>query len=224
MIQRVEHESRVHLDIESDDIDAEVVRLQGLGAKPIERVRTWVVMEAPTGQRFCVVRPQRPTHVAPPYAGTPAHAGLSALAGHYRGTTRTYLDPSGPPEESQDTLTIEPVLAGRWLRLQWFGSAMAKPRQGEMLLGFHVDAGEYELTWVDTFHTGSSILVSRGKAREDGVIAVLGSYSAGSETWGWRTEFERTDAGLAMRAFNILPTGEAFPAIETIWRPTLASE
>lgn len=30
MIQRVEHEGRVLLDIESDDIDAEVERLKGL--------------------------------------------------------------------------------------------------------------------------------------------------------------------------------------------------
>ena len=59
MIQRVEHESRIHLDIESDDIDAEVARLEGLGAKKVEKIRTWTVMEAPTGQRFCVVRPQR---------------------------------------------------------------------------------------------------------------------------------------------------------------------
>jgi predicted enzyme related to lactoylglutathione lyase len=58
-VQQVAHESRVHLDIEADDIDAEVRRLEGLGAKPIERVKTWCVMEAPTGQRFCVVRVQR---------------------------------------------------------------------------------------------------------------------------------------------------------------------
>jgi len=59
-VQKVAHESRVHLDIETDDIDAEVVRLEALGAKRIAQVRTWTVMEAPTGQRFCVVRPQRP--------------------------------------------------------------------------------------------------------------------------------------------------------------------
>jgi predicted enzyme related to lactoylglutathione lyase len=58
-VQRVEHESRVHLDIESDDIDAEVARLEKLGATCVARVKNWVVMEAPTGQRFCVVRPQR---------------------------------------------------------------------------------------------------------------------------------------------------------------------
>jgi hypothetical protein len=59
-IQKVEHESRVHLDIETDDIAAEVGRLERLGAKVVDRLERWVVMEAPTGQRFCVVRIQRP--------------------------------------------------------------------------------------------------------------------------------------------------------------------
>ncbi len=55
-VQSVSHPSRVHLDIESDDVDAEVRRLEALGAKRIQYVQTWWVMEAPTGQRFCVVR------------------------------------------------------------------------------------------------------------------------------------------------------------------------
>lgn len=58
-VQQVQHESRVHLDIESDDIEAEATRLEGLGAKRIQKINTWWVMEAPTGQRFCVVRVQR---------------------------------------------------------------------------------------------------------------------------------------------------------------------
>ena len=56
-VQRVQHESRVHLDIETDDIEAEVARLETLGAKRLEKIRDWWVMEAPTGQRFCVVPP-----------------------------------------------------------------------------------------------------------------------------------------------------------------------
>jgi predicted enzyme related to lactoylglutathione lyase len=55
-VQKVEHPSRVHLDIETDDIEAEVRRLEALGAKRIQAIQTWWVMEAPTGQRFCVVR------------------------------------------------------------------------------------------------------------------------------------------------------------------------
>ncbi|WP_430392176.1 VOC family protein [Dyella sp. 20L07] len=59
-IQRVTHESRVHLDIENDNIPAEVARLEALGAHVVDRLERWVVMQAPTGQRFCVVRIQRP--------------------------------------------------------------------------------------------------------------------------------------------------------------------
>ena len=58
-IQRVDHESRVHIDIETDDIAAEVARLEKLGATVDERKERWVVMRAPSGQRFCVVRVQR---------------------------------------------------------------------------------------------------------------------------------------------------------------------
>src|SRR3546814_13625838 len=58
-LQKVEHESRVHLDIEADDIDAEVERLIGLGATAVGRLKGWVVLQAPSGHRFCVVRPLR---------------------------------------------------------------------------------------------------------------------------------------------------------------------
>lgn len=55
-VQSVTHPSRVHLDIETDDVEAEVRRLEHLGATRVEQVKTWWVMQAPTGQRFCVVR------------------------------------------------------------------------------------------------------------------------------------------------------------------------
>jgi hypothetical protein len=55
-VQSVAHPSRVHLDIESDDVEAEVQRLEALGAKRVQQVSTWWVLEAPTGQRFCVIR------------------------------------------------------------------------------------------------------------------------------------------------------------------------
>ena len=55
-VQKVTHDSRVHLDIEADDVEAEATRLEQLGAKRIQKIRTWWVMEAPTGQRFCVVK------------------------------------------------------------------------------------------------------------------------------------------------------------------------
>lgn len=55
-VQAVDHESRVHLDIETDDIEAEVMRLEALGATRLHQGPRWWVMQAPTGQRFCVVQ------------------------------------------------------------------------------------------------------------------------------------------------------------------------
>src|SRR5690606_3738032 len=59
LLQKVTHPSRIHLDIETDDVEAEVMRLEELGARRVQQVHTWVVMEAPSGHRFCVVRQQR---------------------------------------------------------------------------------------------------------------------------------------------------------------------
>jgi predicted enzyme related to lactoylglutathione lyase len=55
-VQAVSHPSRVHLDLVTDDVEAEVRRLEALGATRVQQVKTWWVMEAPTGQRFCVCR------------------------------------------------------------------------------------------------------------------------------------------------------------------------
>ncbi|RPE79652.1 VOC family protein [Vulcaniibacterium tengchongense] len=65
-VQKVDHPSRVHLDIEADDIDAEAARLEKLGARRVGFVKRWWVMEAPTGQRFCVVRMKEPDRDPPP--------------------------------------------------------------------------------------------------------------------------------------------------------------
>jgi predicted enzyme related to lactoylglutathione lyase len=56
MVQAVGDETpRIHLDIETDDIEAEVARLTALGGAVVERIETWVVMRDPAGVVFCVV-------------------------------------------------------------------------------------------------------------------------------------------------------------------------
>ena len=59
IIQKVGHEARAHLDIETDSINSEVARLQHLGATVVSRKDGWVVMQAPSGHRFCVGSPYR---------------------------------------------------------------------------------------------------------------------------------------------------------------------
>lgn len=59
IIQRVTHEPRAHLDIETDSIDAEIARLEQLGASIVARNEGWTVMQAPGEHRFCVGSPYR---------------------------------------------------------------------------------------------------------------------------------------------------------------------
>lgn len=46
---------RVHLDIETDDVEAEVRRLEALGAERVALVEGWWQMRDPAGLLFCVV-------------------------------------------------------------------------------------------------------------------------------------------------------------------------
>jgi predicted enzyme related to lactoylglutathione lyase len=61
MVQAVDDDApRIHLDIETDDVEAEVARLTALGAREVARIESWVVMADPAGVVFCVVRVQFP--------------------------------------------------------------------------------------------------------------------------------------------------------------------
>jgi hypothetical protein len=46
---------RIHLDIHTDDLDAEVARLTALGAEEVQRIHRWCVMRDPAGLLVCVV-------------------------------------------------------------------------------------------------------------------------------------------------------------------------
>lgn len=47
--------ARVHIDIHTDDLDAEVARLERLGARRVQRVSGWWIMRDPAGLPFCVL-------------------------------------------------------------------------------------------------------------------------------------------------------------------------
>jgi Glyoxalase-like domain len=56
LIQRLgEGPSRLHLDIHTDDLEAEVTRLEGLGATRVQEINGWWVMRDPAGLPFCVI-------------------------------------------------------------------------------------------------------------------------------------------------------------------------
>lgn len=57
-LQRVPKEPGYHLDIEADDVGGEVARLETHGGHRKYRIKRWWVMEDPSGNAFCVIRPE----------------------------------------------------------------------------------------------------------------------------------------------------------------------
>jgi hypothetical protein len=56
LVQRLDAgPARVHLDIHTDDLDAEMARLEALGAERVRQAGFWWVLRDPAGLVFCVV-------------------------------------------------------------------------------------------------------------------------------------------------------------------------
>ena len=156
-----------------------------------------------------------------PFDPRPEHVALTSLIGSWSGSTKTWFDPTTAPEESPTQATIESLLGGRSIRIDYQGTAMGKPHAGQMIVGYHKDAREHEVSSIDSFHTGSAMMMSVGTPRADGEIRVLGSYAAGPERWGWRTVIHLQGDELVIEATNISPTGQEDDALETRLRRTL---
>jgi len=79
---RKQGKNRLHLDLRPDDRDAEVARLEVLGATRVDIGQTgdesWVVLADPEGNEFCVLKALEPDER--PYEGGVAFMGPSTDA------------------------------------------------------------------------------------------------------------------------------------------------
>lgn len=147
-----------------------------------------------------------------PYTPDEAHTRLARLVGGWSGLARTYLDPSKPPLEARWDGELTSVLGGRFVRLTYRSELEGAPLAGELLVAFESGEGLWRTSWVDSFHTGTAILMSTGQGGAAAApICVTGSYFAapGHPHWGWRTELDdRHPERLHLRMFNVSPEGQ----------------
>jgi hypothetical protein len=142
---------------------------------------------------------------------------LTAVAGQWSGSN-TLQDPNtGKPEESPSTVTVTPVLGGRFVRLDYTWGYQGKPQEGSLLVGFEPKSGEVSGHWIDTWHMGRKVLACLGTAAA-GTVAVRGSYAAPpGPDWGWRIEIAPGDDGLRITHTNIYPDGKEELAAEGVY-------
>jgi hypothetical protein len=148
------------------------------------------------------------------------HHALQRLAGEWEGTARVWFEPGKLGDEAPIRGSIRVVLGGRFVVHEYATTFMGTPNEGIAIIGWHIDAGRYEMAWVDAGHNGSAIMFSEGGHAAAG-IAVLGSYFAtdGSAAWGWRTTIETpADDRLLITAWNVSPDGDEARATEIEYR------
>jgi hypothetical protein len=151
-----------------------------------------------------------------PFDPSTGHQKLARMSGSWDGPTLTWLDPSAPPDESRTRARIDPLLGARFIRMDYHAKVEGNPHAGQMIFGFDPGQDRYSMVWIDSFHTGTTPMVSIGELRPDGAIHFLGSYGPEAQKWGWRTVIRQDDDNhLLLEAFNISPDGREDRAIET---------
>lgn len=146
------------------------------------------------------------------------HQNLSLMAGTWQGTARTWFEPGKLADESVITGTIKQVLDGRFLLHEYKSSFAGKALEGITILGYDLNTRSFQTAWIDSFHMGTGIMLSKTKT-ETGPFEVQGGYEViqnnKEEIWGWRTEvFLGGKNNLIIKAFNIDPEGQESLASE----------
>jgi hypothetical protein len=153
------------------------------------------------------------------------HFQLGRLVGDWKGTTKTWFDPSKLEDESPITGTMRLILDGRFIMHEYQSSFGDQSLSGIAIFGYDLNTQKFQCAWMDTFHNGTAIMFSKGN-KGDESINVMGSYTYitpdTEQHWGWRTTLEIVnDSEIMITAYNVSPEGQETKATETNYRKVL---
>jgi hypothetical protein len=90
----------------------------------------------------------------------PEHKMLQESVGNWATTSRMWMEPGKPPQETQGQEEVKPALGGRFISIHYTGSAMGKPFEGMGMEGYDNVKKKYVMTWADSM--GTMIVYAEG--------------------------------------------------------------
>lgn len=143
------------------------------------------------------------------------HAVLAAMEGGFTGSARLRFEPDVLHGQEPVTGTVELLHGGRFAQHRYATPIDGTDHTGQALIGCELDRDLWQVAWIDSFHTGTAMVVLEGPAGTDlATIGVLGRYHVpNTEPWGWRTTFEPGEDALVVCHFNVSPRGEESLAV-----------
>lgn len=147
------------------------------------------------------------------------HKFLEQLIGRWKGTYTLYEPPNETPVPSPSAFKVVPVLAGRFVQIDYDWALRKDKQQGQLLLGYDAKPRLAPAAWLDTWHNGDKIMACTGKAPGAKSLTLMGSFAVpGDPDWGWRTvlTFKSKDT-LAFDMDCLPPKGREFLAVRATY-------
>ena len=146
---------------------------------------------------------------------------LLACAGVWHGTNLLQVSPDCAADESPSTVTVTPLLGGRFVRIEQNWAWQGSPQEGSLLIGYGSDSNTATGHWIDSFHNGHKVMACRGAIDLGGAVNVLGGYAAPpGPDWGWRiTIAPQPPNRLDIVMYNIDPSGNEVWAVKAEHTP-----
>lgn len=93
------------------------------------------------------------------------HERLGAFVGTWDQTTKFWMTPESPPQESKSSVTYDWILGKRFIKGEYTGEVMGSPFQGIDILGYDNFREQYISLWIDNMST--AFMTARGKYDAD---------------------------------------------------------
>jgi hypothetical protein len=99
------------------------------------------------------------------------HKHLARMAGDWEYTSKMWMAPGQPPEESKGTMHGEMVMGGRYVQHHWKGSFSGMPFEGMGTEGYDNMSKKFISSWIDNMGTG--MMMSTGTCDDAGKVCTM---------------------------------------------------